>query len=79
MNTEWDSNECKELFDKLNDMDKKNVLELKEKGGELMLLIDSVNLLINNINKSKDRNVHYIMSNELGLECIRDVMSRLND
>jgi hypothetical protein len=79
MNIEWDSKECEELVDKLNDIDKKNILELKEKGGELMLLIDSVSLLINNINKSKDKNVYYIMCNELGLECIKDVMDKLND
>lgn len=79
MNIKWDSKECEELVDKLNDIDKKNILELKEKGGELMLLIDSVSLLINNINKSKDRNVFYIMCNELGLECIKDVMDKLND
>jgi len=79
MNIKWDSKECEELVDKLNDIDKKNILELKEKGGELMLLIDSVSLLINNINKSKDRNVYYIMCNELGLECIKDVMDKLND
>jgi hypothetical protein len=79
MNIEWDCKVCEELVDKLNDIDKKNILELKEKGGELMLLIDRVSLLINNINKSKDKNVYYIMSNELGLECIKDVMSKLND
>ncbi len=79
MNIKWDSKECEELVDKLNDIDKKNILELKEKGGELMLLIDSVSLLINNINKSKDKNVYYIMCNELGLECIKDVMDKLND
>lgn len=79
MNIKWDSKECEELVDKLNDIDKKNILELKEKGGELMLLIDSVSLLINKINKSKDKNVYYIMSNELGLECIKDVMDKLND
>ena len=79
MNIKWDSKECEELVDKLNDIDKKNILELKEKGGELMLLIDSVSLLINNINKSKDKNVFYIMCNELGLECIKDVMDKLND
>ena len=79
MNNKWDSKECEELVDKLNDIDKKNIVELKEKGGELILLIDSVSLLVNNINNSKDKNVNYIMSNELGLECIKDVMDKLND
>ena len=63
MNIKWDCKECEELVDKLNDIDKKNILELKEKGGELMLLIDSVSLLINNINKSKDKNVYYTFEN----------------
>jgi hypothetical protein len=36
MNVKWDSNECEERFNNLNDNEKKLLLELKDKGGKLM-------------------------------------------
>jgi uncharacterized beta-barrel protein YwiB (DUF1934 family) len=65
------------LFDKLNATDKKNIAELKVKAGELMLLIDRVSLLIAKLDNSTDVNVNYIMCNEVGLECVEDVMIKL--
>jgi len=76
MNIKWDSNECEERFNLLNDNEKKLLLELKDKGGKLMLLVSEVGKLIEENNKSSNEDVNYIMCNELSLECIEDFMLR---
>lgn len=76
MNVKWDSNECEERFNNLNDNEKKIVLELKDKGGKLMLLVSEVNKLLKEVNKSDNKDVNYIMCNEVSLECIKDFMVR---
>jgi len=76
MNIKWDSNECEERFNNLNDNEKKLLLELKDKGGKLMLLVSEVGKLIEENNKSSNEDVNYIMCNELSLECIEDFMLR---
>lgn len=76
MNVKWDSNECEERFNLLNDNEKKLLLELKDKGGKLMLLVSEVGKLIEEIDKSSNKDINYIMCNELSLECIEDFMLR---
>ena len=77
MNVKWDSNECEERFNKLNDNDKKVLLELKDKGGKLMLLVSEIDKLIKEVNKSDNEDVNYIMCNELSLECIEDFIRKI--
>lgn len=76
MNVKWDSNECEERFNNLNDNEKKLLLELKDKGGKLMLLASEIDKLIKEVDKSSNEDVSYIMCNELSLECIEDFMVR---
>lgn len=77
MNVKWDSNECEEKFNNL-DNDKKLLLQLKEKGCTLMSLVSEVDRLINEIDESSNEDVKYIMCNELSLECIRDLIMCVN-
>jgi hypothetical protein len=79
MNIKWDSNECEERFNNLNDNEKKLLLELKDKGGKLMLLVSEVDKLIKENDKSNNKDVNYIMCNELSLECIEDFITRVNN
>lgn len=78
MNVKWDSNECEDKFNNLNDNKKKLLLELKDKGCKLMLLVSEIDKLIKEVNTSSNEDVNYIMCNELSLECIKDFIMRVN-
>ena len=77
MNVKWDSNECEERFNKLNDNEKKLLLELKDKGGKLLSLVCEVDELLKEVNKSDNKDVSYIMCNELSMEVISDVIRKI--
>lgn len=76
MNVKWDSDECEERFNLLNDNEKKLLLELKDKGGKLMLLVSEIDKLLKEVNKSDNKDVNYIMCNEVSLESIEDFIVR---
>ena len=77
MNVKFDNTECEEKFNMLNDNEKKLLLELKDKGGNLMLLVSEVEKLIKEVNKSTNKDVRFIMNNEVMFECIKDLISKL--
>lgn len=77
MNVKFDNNECEEKFNMLNDNEKKLLLELKDKGGDLMLLVSEVDKLLKEVNKINNKDIKFIMNNELSFECIKDFISKL--
>ena len=77
MNVKFDNTECEEKFNMLNDNEKKLLLELKDKGGNLMLLVSEVEKLLKEVNKSTNKDVRFIMNNEVRFECIKDLISKL--
>ena len=77
MNVKFDNNECEEKFNMLNDNEKKLLLELKDKGGDLMLLVYEVDKLLKEVNKINNKDIKFIMNNELSFECIKDFISKL--
>lgn len=77
MNVKFDNTECEEKFNMLNDNEKKLLLELKDKGGNLMLLVSEVEKLLKEVNKSTNKDVRFIMNNEVMFECIKDLISKL--
>ena len=76
MNVKFDNNECEEKFNMLNDNEKKLLLELKDKGGDLMLLVSEVDKLLKEVNKINNKDIKFIMNNELSFECIKDFISK---
>ena len=77
MNVKFDNNECEEKFNMLNDNEKKLLLELKDKGSDLMLLVSEVDKLLKEVNKINNKDIKFIMNNELSFECIKDFISKL--